>query len=168
MAGIRINFAEVEGSFEPMPEGAYECIIERVEVRESKSSDHNYLNWELRVTEEGDFEDRRLWTITSFSPKALFRLKDTLVAIGAIEPDEELEFEWEDDVDITPQEGPRLLNPDVEGMAVVAVVRNEFYDGRERNRVENMTSPDDVPAQASPRQAASGRSSGGRARRKLR
>lgn len=164
MAGIRINFAEVEGSFDPLPEGAYECIVERVEVRESRSSDHNYLNWELRVTEDGEFEDRRLWTITSFAPKALFRLKDTLVNIGAIEPDDELEFEWEDDIEPGYQEGPRLLHPDVEGMAVTAIVTNEIWDGRERNRVNELQGAD-APA---PRGKASKRPAAKTARRKLR
>lgn len=169
MAGIKINFAEVEGSFEPLPEGSYEVIVERVEVRESRSSDYDYLNWELRVTEEGDFEDRRLWMITSFAPKALFRLKDTLVNIGAIEPDEELEFEWEEDIEPQYQEGPRLLFPEIEGMAAIAVVQNEIWEGRERNRVQDLLGAGEAPAHAKAakgKRSSSGAKSGGR--RKLR
>lgn len=141
MPGLSVNFAEIEGSFEPLPEGEYECVIEKVEVRDSKSSDHDYLNWELKVLDE-DYEDRRLWMITSLSPKALFRLKDVLVAIDVIEGDEELEIEWEDDVDITSQEGPLVTNPDLDGLPCVAVVTNEVYDGRERNRVNELLGPD--------------------------
>lgn len=137
MPGIKINFGEVESSFEPIPEGRYDCIVEVVEVRESKSSDNDYLNWELKVT-DGEFADRRLWMITSLSEKALFRLKDTYLALEVIEEDEEIDLEWEEDVDITPQEGPRVTNPDVEGLACVAVVTNEMYDGRERNRVNEI------------------------------
>ena len=137
MSGMKVDFSEVEGSFEPLPEGAYECVIERIEVRESNSSDHDYLNWELKVTED-DYEDRRLWMITSFSPKALFRLKDIFVALDVIEGDEELDLEWADDVDVTPKEGPLLTDPDLIGVAVVAVVTNEMYDGRERNRVDDL------------------------------
>jgi hypothetical protein len=137
MAGIKIDFSEVESSFEPIPEGRYECIVETVEVRESKSSDNDYLNWEMKVT-EGEHADRRLWMITSLSEKALFRLKDTFLALGVIEEDDEVDIEWDDDVDITPQEGPVLTNPEVIGLACVAVVHNEVYEGRERNKVDEL------------------------------
>jgi hypothetical protein len=137
MAGIKIDFSEVESSFEPLPEGRYECIVETVEVRESKSSDNDYLNWEMKVT-EGEHADRRLWMITSLSEKALFRVKDTFLALGVIEEDDEVDVEWDDDVDITPQEGPVLTNPEVIGLACVAVVTNEVYEGRERNRVNEL------------------------------
>ena len=49
MSGMKIDFSEVESSFEPLEEGHYECLINRIEVRESKSSEHNYLNWEFDV-----------------------------------------------------------------------------------------------------------------------
>lgn len=141
MAGITINFSEIEGSFEPLPEGEYECVVERVEVRESQSSEHDYLNWELKVLDE-EYEDRRLWQITSLSPRALFRLKDVLVALDVIDPDDELDIEWEEDVDITPKEGPLVTEPDLEGLACVAVVTNEVYEGRERNRVSDLLGAD--------------------------
>lgn len=150
MGGLSVNFAEIEGSFEPLPEGEYECVVERVEVRESKSSDHNYLNWELSVLDE-DYEDRKLWMITSLSPKALFRLKDVFVAVGVIDGDEELEIEWADDVDVTPGEGPLVINPELEGLPCVAVVTNEVYDGRERNRVNELLGPEGGSAGASSR-----------------
>lgn len=137
MGGLRINFAEIESSFEPLPEGRYDCIVDRVEVRESKSSDNDYLNWELVVQDE-EYEDRRLWMITSLSDKALFRLKDVFLALGVIEEDDEIDIEWDDSVDITPTEGPQLTNPDVSGIPCVAIVTNEVYDGRERNRVNEL------------------------------
>lgn len=178
MAGMKVNFAEIEGgSFEPVPEGRYEVIIERVEVRESKSSDHDYLNWEMKITDE-DYEDQRLWMITSLSPKAMFRLKDTLVAIGAIDGDEEdFELEWDEDVDITPKEGPVLTNPDVEGMAAVAVVFNEMYEGKEQNRVKELlggdagtTEPEEKPKskRASGGSGTRKKASGGTRKRNLR
>lgn len=153
MGGIRINFAEVEGSFEPLPEGTYECVIEVVEVRESNSSDNDYLNWELKVL-DGEFENRKLWMITSLGDRALWKLKDTLVALEVIGEDDELDINWEDDVDITPREGPRVIQPELEGLPCVAVVRNQMYEGRERNRVEELrptgdTSPAPVTASSS-------------------
>lgn len=137
MSGMKINFAEVESSFEPLPEGQYDCIIDRVEVRESNSSEHNYLNWELSVQDD-DYEGRKLWMITSLSPRALFRLKDVLMALGVIEDDDEIEIEWDDEIDVSPKEGPQVIEPELDGIACVAVVTNEMYDGRERNRVNDL------------------------------
>lgn len=133
MGGLSVNFADVEGGYEPLPEGEYDAIIEAVEVRDSKSSDHDYLNWEFKILDE-EFEDRRVWGITSLSPKALFRLKDDFVALGIIEGDEELDIEWEDGVDITSQEGPSVIEPELVGLACVISIENEVYDGKERNR----------------------------------
>jgi hypothetical protein len=134
---MSINFAEVESSFEPLPEGEYDCIIEKVEVRESKSSEHNYFNWEFNVQDD-EYEDRKLWNITSLSPRALFRLKDDLLALEVIEEDEELDLEWDEDVDITPTEGPMVTSPDLVGIACTVVVTNETYEGKERNRVQSV------------------------------
>ena len=89
--GIKINFADIQGGFEPLPEGEYEVVVETVEVRESGSSDNDYLSWELKVLDD-EFEGRRLWMITSLGPKALWKLKDTLIALGVIEGDDEIEL----------------------------------------------------------------------------
>lgn len=167
MAGIRINFAEVESSFQPLPEGRYECIVEVVEVRESKSSDNDYLNWEFTVQED-EFEGRKLWMITSLSEKALWKLKDTLVSLEVIEEDEELEIEWEDDVDITPKEGPRITNPELEGVACIAVVYNEIYEGREQNRVREVVAVGGTAVKAGAAQTSSATKRTGGRTRKLR
>lgn len=163
MGSININFADVEGSFDAMPEGRYPVIIEKVEVRESKSSDNNYFNWELTIT-EGEFEGRKLWMITSLSPKALFRLKDVYEALGVLE--DEMDLQWDDDVEITPQAGPLVLHPDVVGLPAIAIVGIEPYDGKDRNRVNDLVSPDDAPAQrqpgASARTSAKPKASAGR------
>lgn len=139
MGGMKINFAEVEGGFEPVPEGRYDVIVDRVEVRESKSSDNDYLNWEMSIQDD-DYEGQKLWMITSLSPRALFRLKDIFVELDICGEDDEIDLDWDDDVDITPQEGPVVTNPELEGIAAVAVVENEMYEGKERNRVEELLS----------------------------
>lgn len=135
MGRITINFSEVEGGFEAVPEGMYNVAIEKVEVRESKSSDHDYLNWELSIQGD-DYSGQRLWMITSLSPRALFRLKDVFQALDVL--DDEMALEWDDDVDVTPTAGPMLLEPDVVGMEAIAVVTNEVYEGKERNRVNEL------------------------------
>ena len=170
MGGMRINFAEVENSFSPVPEGRYEAIIEFAEVRESKSSDNDYLNFEFKMMDD-EHEGRKQWLIRSLSSKALPMLKDMLVELGLIDPDDEIDLEWEDDVDITPQEGPRLTNPQVEGIACIITIKNEVYDGRERNKVVAIEAADS-PGPTGAAKSSSGAKSGGSAakggRRKLR
>jgi hypothetical protein len=130
-----INFAEVEGGFEAVPEGTYDVTIEKVDLRDSKSSEHDYLNWEFKIVGD-DYEGQRLWMITSLSPRALFRLKDVFEALGVLE--DEMTLDWDDDVEITNSSGPMLLEPDVIGMSCKVVVHNEVYEGKERNRVEEV------------------------------
>ena len=136
MTRVTINFAEVEGGFEAVPEGTYHCEIITVECRESKSSENDYLNWEFKILEGDGAEGQHLWMITSLSPRALFRLKDVFEALDVLE--DEMNLDFDDDVEITPTAGPRMLEPDVEGLECMVVVKNEMYENRERNRVNEV------------------------------
>jgi len=150
-----INFAEVEGGFEAVPEGVYDVTIETVEVRDSKSSEHDYLNWEFKITGPDDeYEGQHLWMITSLSPRALFRLKDVFEALDVLE--DEMDLDWDDDVEVTPGAGPQLLEPDVIGMACSVRVHNELYEGKERNRVDEV-----LPEGSGTEKKSSSRSSNG-------
>jgi hypothetical protein len=131
-----VNFSDVE-DFSALPEGEYAVEIDKVEVRRNKADDGDYLNWEFVVL-DGDYENRRLWLITSLKPNALFRLKDVLEQLDVLDSDE-IELEYDDDQEVTSSSGPRLLYPDVEGLEATVSVKNEMYDGRERNRVEEVT-----------------------------
>lgn len=136
MSTMKINFADVEGSFEALPEGAYPVVIEKVERRESKSSEHDYLNWELTVT-DGEHKERKLWMITSLSPRALWKLKDVLDALG-YDTEGELDFEFDEGQVVEQSQGPLLLSPQLAGEPAIAVVKNELYNEKERNRVEEL------------------------------
>lgn len=173
MSGVRIDFSEVEDSFEALPEGRYECIVEDCQVRESKSSDNNYLNWEMKIV-DGEHEDRRIWIGTSFSPKALSGMKTVLVNIGAIDEDDDIEFEWDESVDVTPTEGPQLTFPEVIGLPCSIVTVNSVYESRERqdawkSKVEPTGSEDGGETEAKPK-ASKGKAAkkGKGAKRKLR
>jgi hypothetical protein len=132
-----INFSDVD-SFEPLPGGEwYGVEVDKVEVRENKNGDALYLNWELVVV-DGDYENRRLWMMTSLKDTALFRLKQVFEALDVLEDEYEIEIEYDDDIDPTSKAGPRLLYPDVEGLEASVFVKNEMYDGREQNRVTEM------------------------------
>lgn len=144
MGSISINFAEVESSFETMEAGFYPAVCEKVEVRESKSSEYPYLNWEWTIS-EGEHEGRKQWQITSLSPKAAFRLKDQLIALGVIDgTEEDFPVEWDDDVEVTPSAGPLLLEPEVSGLAALLHVTVELYEGKERNKVDEIRAIDDA------------------------
>lgn len=132
-----INFSDVD-SFEPLPGGEwYGVEIDKVEVRENKDGDALYLNWELVVI-DGDYENRRLWMITSLKDTALFRLKQVFDQLDVMDDDNEIEIEYDDDIDPSTKSGPRLLYPEVEGLEASVFVKNEMYDGREQNRVTEM------------------------------
>lgn len=146
MGSMQINFSEVESGFETMDEGRYPVVVEKVEVRESKSSDNNYLNWELTLT-EGEHEGRKQWMITSLSPKALFRLKDIFVDLGVCGPEDEIDLEWDDDVEITPSAGPLVISPDLVGLTGLAIVTIDYdYDPKGRNKVDSLIALTDEPA----------------------
>ncbi len=100
---VTVNFAEVPDSdFSAIPPGKYHVKITGGEMRESGPNSNNpgaqYINWELTV-QEGDHENRKLWTNTSLLPHALFSLKALLIATGTTDADsarESLNFEIED------------------------------------------------------------------------
>lgn len=170
MPSTTVNFADVD-SFEPLPEGSYDIEIDKVEVRRNKADDGDYLNWELVVI-DGEYENRRLWMITSLKPQALFRLKQVLLDLGIIDEDEaEMDIEWDDDIEPTTSGGPLLLYPELTGIEAVAQVKNEMYEGRERNRVENLFGPDHKPTKkkkATTRTAAAeSKRNGSRSRRRV-
>ena len=142
-----INFSDVE-DFTPMPGSEwYGVEVDKVEVRENKDGDAYYLNWELTVI-DGDYENRKLWMISSLKDTALRRLKKTFQEMGVLDTDdEEIELEWDDDMEPTPKAGPLLLYPDFEGMEASAFVKNEMFDGTERNKVTEFAPS--VPSQRS-------------------
>lgn len=163
MGKMRVNFAEIESGFEPLPETTLEAIIETVQVRDSKSSDNDYLSWEFRIVED-DYEDRRCWDNTSLSERSLGFLKERLVELGAIDPDDEIDLEWDDSVDIQQREGPELTFPEVIGLPCRVTIKHETYNNRIQNRVVSVEGSGGEVARPASR-SSSRASARGRARR---
>lgn len=108
------------------------------EVKESKTADKegkfwNYINWTCIVegvtledgTETGDYNDMRLWHITSFNPTATFMLVNLLNAVGA-------EYTTSDDGEI------EFDTDDVISQIVMAEVKTEEFpkgSGKEKNAI---------------------------------
>lgn len=131
MARTTVNFGEVQG-FDPVPADDYSVIIEKAEYREaSEEGKFDYINLTLKIT-EGEHEGRNVWMVWSFSPKALWRMKDDLVELEVIGPDDELEFDYDEDAENA------LVEPEVVGLPAIATVGLRTYEGREQNQVEGL------------------------------
>jgi hypothetical protein len=88
--GLRVNFSEEEASseardFDPLPSGKYLVAITGIEDRacgpESKNPGKPY--WALEFTvQEGDFENRKLWTNAMLFEGALYTTSQLLKATG--------------------------------------------------------------------------------------
>jgi hypothetical protein len=112
---------------------------------------------------DGDFENRKLWLITSLKDTALFRLKSIFEGLQIIDDEEDLELEYDDDIDPGTKEGPLLLDPNLEGMECVAIVQNEMYEGKEQNRVRDLFV--ERPRKKSKSRTTKSRDTNGRGRR---
>lgn len=119
---IRIDFSGVVDLSKPIPIGEYQVRVVKTEIRQGPKGD--YINWELAVTAPAEFNERRLWLITSMSPAALFRLQGVLEALG--ESPEALEGQFD------------LNLAKYVGKTAIAVVNIEEYQGEERNRVTDL------------------------------
>lgn len=121
--GIHINFSDVPDR-EALPAGVYPAVVSSCEDTVSNSSEFNYLKWEFALG--GDkFSGRKLWMNTSMSPKALWKLRDTLIGLGVTKA--------------------QLASPDFEldllqfvNMPCEIVVSQDMYEGQITNRVDSV------------------------------
>jgi hypothetical protein len=60
LAGLDEAFASAPDQDEPIPDGIYEVIIDRVELKRSKASGSRMLEWEMRIAGP-DHAGRKLW-----------------------------------------------------------------------------------------------------------
>ena len=78
---IKLDFSNVTGgNFEPIPAGDYTVEIEKVENRTAKSG-NEMLSLTFNVM-EGEYEGRKIFDLYVLTEKALWKLKDLLVAVG--------------------------------------------------------------------------------------
>lgn len=128
-SSLVIDMDEVEeASFEVVPKGTYDCIIEDVKFQLSKSSGKPMWNVVLVVV-DGEYANRKLFTFMSFSEKALPMTKRQ---INRIAP--ELLSKTFDPKKIA-DEGLLV------GKHVRAKVKIEKYEGEDRSRVQDLLAP---------------------------
>lgn len=122
-----VDFSGVEErSFEPLPRGRYDLRVVAAEIRQTDPSKAPYLalTYAVESGEGGPLEgERKLWENMSFSPKALWKLKGFLKAVGMT--DEELA-------------GTLQLNAEdlLDAMVSALVVVEKGQDGEPRNNVK--------------------------------
>lgn len=119
-APIRLDFSDVPDISTPVPAGEYMCNVDKAKVEKGPKAP--YIVWELVIDSPPDCAGRKLWLNTSLSPKALWKVRDTLVALGE-----------------TRENVRGAFSLDLEkyiGVTVLATVSIEKYQGVERNRVE--------------------------------
>lgn len=135
---IPVNFADVQ-DFEALPEDDYTAIIEKATmVLPTEDGKHPYINLQFDVTEEGEFKGRKVFTILSFSPKALFKMKQSFENLSIIEPDDEIDVDYD-------EESMRILEPELEGIPCNLTLGIRTYEGREQNDVLAITAVDTEP-----------------------
>lgn len=79
MPQLVIDFSEIPDN--DIPEGEYDAVIGNIEYRQSQSSEFGYLNWEFQI-DDGEYRGRKLFMMTSLSPKALWNLKTQFTVLG--------------------------------------------------------------------------------------
>lgn len=132
MVKVTVDFSEVE-EFSAVPKGEYPMIFEELEYIEPETEDkYPYINVKASIT-EGEYDGRNVWGIWSFSPKALWRMKQAFENLEL--PLDEVEFEVDEETNY-------VTEPSLVGMPFVGVVVNETYEGRERSRLEGYLAAD--------------------------
>ena len=80
--GVLVDLSNVQAqSFDPLPKGNYNGIIEECEYQLSKTSGKPMWNIRVSVTDE-EYENRKIFTFLSFSEKALPGTKAALAVIA--------------------------------------------------------------------------------------
>jgi len=133
MAGFSIDFSQVNESSTLEP-GFYPVVIGKVEVKEASDKQSLYVQWNLTVS-EGEHEGANITLRTSLKTNVQWRLKAIMRSLG-FAVDGTINFEVDPDTNI-------LVEPSMVGLAAVAEVYNEEYNGSMRTQVSTIYGPED-------------------------
>lgn len=128
MAKVQVKFNADDDKFSALPSADYDAIVFGAEQKDGQ--EFPYIAWTLKVDEtEGDFAGRQLFTITSLSPKAVWRLIKMYEAIDA--PFTKDEATGACDIDTDDAIGKKC---------VIRVIQKE-YNGRMVNDIKQILPP---------------------------
>lgn len=140
MARVTIDFSDVQ-DFDVMEEGEYPVVIDKAEFRPAREEGKfAYINLEMSVMEE-KYKGRKLWMILSFSPKALWRMKDVFENLGVY--NDSVEVDYDEDTML-------VVDPELAGLPAIAVVTHREWEGRTQTQVDALISAEDQPGKKAP------------------
>lgn len=100
---VTVTFDDVE-EFSDVPAGEYHIVVSDYEIRktseDSKHPENEYWNLELTI-QDGEYENRKLWTNVMLPPYIPYDLYNILRACGWSEAElksDEMEIDVEDDI----------------------------------------------------------------------
>lgn len=129
--GLVVDLSNVEAmKFEVLAKGTYNGVIEDLDYELSKSSNKPMWNMKLAVTDEGEFQNRKQFTILSFSEKAL---PGTKTAIQTFAP--ELA-----DKPFNPKDADVVQS--LIGRPVKFKIKHEMYNDEPQSRIARWMVPD--------------------------
>lgn len=131
---VHLDLTGVQLDFEPLDPGTYLARVSSCEVGNSKSSGNPVVNWQFDVEDE-PYEGRKLFYHTSLMPKAIWKFAGTMVALG-----------WTED-ELKTEDGFEFEADDMLDLMCRVVVTQEPYEGKIRNRVNNVL-PESEPSPA--------------------
>jgi len=122
----------VSTTFEPLPQGYYQAVVEKCEQKLSKDEKKPMLKWTFSVTEPEEFIGRKAYTNTMLQKDSLWALKRLLIAIG-LGTEESLSEVDENDETIV-----EFDEEDTLGLACTLVVVPDEYKGKATSRVDEV------------------------------
>lgn len=141
MGRVTIDFSEVQ-DFDVLDEGEYPVVVTKAEFKPAREEGKfPYINLELDLTEEPN-KGRKLWMILSFSPKALWRMRDVFENLG-IYDDGSMEVDYD-------EESMLVTQPALAGLPAVAVVTHREWEGKTQTQVDALISAEDQPGKKAP------------------
>lgn len=113
-----------EDSFEVLPKGTYNIIVDEAEAK--KSSSGNPMFSLTLIVEDGDYEGRKLFTHVVFSPKTMGMAKRTMNRLGLTEL-------TEGQIRVNQETAEQFI-----GKRARAVVDIRKYEGEDSNNVKKI------------------------------
>ena len=79
----KVDYSVIEEmDFSPIPNGTYDAVLTGWELNDGDKGP--YYNCEYTLDESAEeYKNRKVWTVTSLSPKSLWRFKRDMIRLGA-------------------------------------------------------------------------------------
>lgn len=124
-----------EETFDPLPKGAYTCDVETAEAVTS-STNKPMVKIMFRVTEEGPYKNRTLWTNIVLDRSSEFGMKYTLRKLAGLGVGRDLLRTYNPTAEVIAEM--------VKGVATIVTVDQKEYNGAMTNDVKGMRAIDGV------------------------